>query len=169
MKGFEMKEIILKIQTYLDLLFKIVEYLAGFFLAITCIAVLAQVVGRYFFAYSFNWAEELPVVFFAWFGFLGAAVAMHRGEHLGVEFVVKSLPGELQKLLKVIVSAVGAVFFACIFSYGITFSIKMMHVSFVTFPLPKGYFYLSLVVSSALMVITLVFHLVKDIVFWKEQ
>lgn len=164
-----MKETILKINTVLDVLFKVVEYIAGFFLAVTCIAVLAQVVGRYFFTYSFNWAEELPVVFFAWFGFLGAAVAMHRGEHLGVEFVVKNLPKELRKIIKIIVYAVGTMFFAYIFYYGITFSIKMMHVSFVTFPLPKGYFYLSLVVSSALMIITLVFHLVKDIVFWKEN
>lgn len=164
-----MKEAILKINRILDVIFKFAEYLAGLCLAITCIAVLAQVIGRYFFAYSFNWAEELPVVLFAWFGFLGAAVAMHRGEHLGVEFITKKLPHKAQRILELIVYIVGAIFFSFIFYHGLLFALKMMHVSFVTFPLPKGFFYMALVVSSALMTITLIFHLVKSIAFWKED
>lgn len=164
-----MKNVIFHLGKWLDHIFKFVEYVAGLFLGCTCIAVLAQVISRYFFNQSFNWAEELPVVFFAWFGFLGAAVAMHRGEHLGVEFLVKKFSKTIQRLLKLIVYLDGIVFFSFILYYGYIFSLSMMKVQFVTFPLPKGWFYMSIVVSSALMILTLAFQFIRQLVFWRED
>ena len=158
-----------KLRKILDKLYGFVETFSAFLLAVTCGLVLAQVISRYFFGYSFVWAEELPVIFFAWFGFLGAAAAMHRKEHLGVEIVTKKLPTETRKFLNITSCIVGTVFFVVIFIYGLQFSIKMMKVNFISMSIPKGVFYLSIVICSLLMVITLLFQAIDQIVRWKEE
>lgn len=53
---------------------------------------LAQVIFRYVIAAPLPWSEELARYCFVWIVFLGGAVGLSRGIHLGVDLLVNKLP-----------------------------------------------------------------------------
>ena len=67
------------------------EGLIAFLLAAMTLVSFAQVVARYIFNYSFTWALELTMVFFAWLIFLGIPYGVRIGSHIGVDTLVKAL------------------------------------------------------------------------------
>ena len=60
---------------------------------------LAQVVFRYVIAAPLPWSEELARYCFVWIVFLGGAVGLARGIHLGVDLVVNALPPPLRRAM----------------------------------------------------------------------
>ena len=67
------------------------EGLIALLLAAMTLLSFAQVVARYVFNYSFTWALELTMVFFAWLIFLGIPYGVRIGSHIGVDALVKAL------------------------------------------------------------------------------
>jgi C4-dicarboxylate transporter DctQ subunit len=67
------------------------EGLIAFLLAAMTLVSFAQVVARYVFNYSFTWALELTMVFFAWLIFLGIPYGVRVGSHIGMEALVRAL------------------------------------------------------------------------------
>ncbi len=57
---------------------------------------LAQVVFRYVLAAPLPWSEELARYCFVWIVFLGGAIGLERGIHLGVDLFVNLLPPKLR-------------------------------------------------------------------------
>ena len=57
---------------------------------------LAQVVFRYVIAAPLPWSEELARYCFVWIVFLGGAVGLSRGIHLGVDLLVNKLPKRMR-------------------------------------------------------------------------
>ena len=74
------------------------------------IVTLAQVVFRYVIAAPLSWSEELARYCFVWIVFLGGAIGLSRGIHLGVDLFVNMLPEPLRRGLDVLTSALIAVF-----------------------------------------------------------
>ena len=67
------------------------EGLIAFLLAAMTLVSFSQVIARYVFNYSFTWALELTMVFFAWLIFLGIPYGVRIGSHIGVDALVKAL------------------------------------------------------------------------------
>jgi len=69
---------------------------------------------RYFaiFGGSLPWVEEFARFTFIWMAFLGAIVALDRGQHIAIDLLAKSLPGPVQRVLAASVNAVVLVFLA---------------------------------------------------------
>ncbi len=65
---------------------------------------LAQVVFRYVIAAPLPWSEELARYCFVWIVFLGGAVGLARGIHLGVDLVVNALPPPLRRAMDALTS-----------------------------------------------------------------
>lgn len=90
--------------------------LAGAKLSIVVISVLmvsitlAQVIFRYVLTAPLPWSEELARYCFVWIVFLGAAIGLSRGIHLGVDLLVNMLPDPLRRGLDVLTSALIACF-----------------------------------------------------------
>lgn len=59
--------------------------------------VTAQVVLRYFFNSSIDWAEESARLLFVWTMFLAIPLGVRGGVHIGVNMLVKALPAALQR------------------------------------------------------------------------
>lgn len=59
--------------------------------------------GRYLFAYTFAWNDEIVALCFCWTVFWGAAAASRRGLHFGLEVINNLLPPLGQKIQKVII------------------------------------------------------------------
>lgn len=71
---------------------------------------LAQVIFRYIFEAPLPWSEELARYCFVWIVFLGAAVGLERGIHLGVDLLVNLLPPKVGASLEIATHALIACF-----------------------------------------------------------
>jgi C4-dicarboxylate transporter DctQ subunit len=93
------------------------EGLIAFLLAAMTLVSFAQVVARYVFNYSFTWALELTMVFFAWLIFLGIPYGVRIGSHIGVDALVKTL-GPKSARIAGIAGASLCVVYSAILLYG---------------------------------------------------
>lgn len=71
---------------------------------------LAQVIFRYVIAAPLPWSEELARYCFVWIVFLGGAVGLSRGIHLGVDLIVNKLPTRMQNGMAALTSLLIAAF-----------------------------------------------------------
>jgi len=76
----------------LGALMRRLETLIGWILAVMVVLVFGNVVLRYGFNSGIAISEEVSRYLFIWLTFLGAIVAVHDHEHLGVDTIVRALP-----------------------------------------------------------------------------
>jgi len=97
--------------------------LGGLVLAVLTGAVFLQVALRYAFRTGFEGLDEVPRYLFVWLVMIGAAAAMHRGEHTMLDYFVNRLGHRGQALIRVVTTAAGMALF-----------LAMIKVSFVLVP-----------------------------------
>jgi TRAP-type transport system small permease protein len=128
-------------------------YLAGLILAVMAGAVFLQVVLRYLGWTGIDGLDEVPRYLFVWLVMLGAAAAMHRGEHTLLGYFRDRLGRRGRALAIIAVNAAGIAFFA-----------YLIKVSFVLVPnsnfqtsaglgLPLSYVYIAVPVGAALIIL----------------
>ena len=71
---------------------------------------LAQVIFRYVIAAPLPWSEELARYCFVWIVFLGGAVGLSRGIHLGVDLLVNRLPTPMRRAADMLTNLLIAAF-----------------------------------------------------------
>src|ERR1700687_538147 len=76
------------------------------------------VFSRYALNYSLVWAEELGRYLFVWIVCIGAAIAVRRGAHVSVDFLVATLPRRVQAVLAFITELGICLFLLVIIVYG---------------------------------------------------
>lgn len=86
-------------------LFRGIEVMIAFFLAVMIALVFINVVLRYFFSTGFTWSEEVARLCFIYLVYLGTIGAMRDNQHLGLDSVMSRLPGNAQKTVFLLVQA----------------------------------------------------------------
>lgn len=82
------------------------DLVSAFFISVTTILVVINIVLRYIFNSGLVWSEEVATGCFVWSVFIGAvAVFKHRG-HVGVDIIVKKMPAGLQKAVGLITDVI---------------------------------------------------------------
>ena len=76
-----------------DLFFRLAEFVLVIMLSLMVIMVFGNVVLRYGFNSGLISSEELSRFLFIWVTFLGAIVAMRDNAHLGLDTLIRVLPG----------------------------------------------------------------------------
>jgi TRAP-type C4-dicarboxylate transport system permease small subunit len=127
--------------------------LGGLILAVMTLAVFVQVATRYTGRAAFDGLDEIPRYLFVWLVMIGAAAAMHRGEHTRLEYFEQRLSPRGQAALTVVTNAAGVLLF-----------LSLIRTSFVLVPnaqfqtsaglgLPLGYVYAAVPVGAALLIL----------------
>ena len=75
-------------------------------LSLCTILVNANIFSWYLFNTPIYWAEEVATSLFIWTVFVGSAYAYRNHSHLGVDILVKMLPGKAKKVTQFIVSII---------------------------------------------------------------
>lgn len=75
------------------------EIISGIALTLVLFIVIFNVLARYFFSMSFNWAEEIAAIGFAWCVFVGASACYKRGMHIGIDILFKFLPVRIARFV----------------------------------------------------------------------
>lgn len=89
--------------------------------ALTVMTVLtfSNVVTRYVFNFSMNFAEEISTYSFVLLSLFGASIALKRGAHLGFTLLAEHVPQIVARIFEVISAISGVLFSGVIFWYGI--------------------------------------------------
>ncbi|MDO5725652.1 MAG: TRAP transporter small permease [Tissierellia bacterium] len=136
-------------------------YIGSVFLSITSIIVVMNVITRYFFKFTFHWAEEVAVGCFVWVIFLGLANAYRTDHLIGVEAVVQLLPWRGRKIVEFITSIIVCILSATMFYFSM---IYVKESTKITAALEVSYKYINavIVVSFALITIYSVINMIKS-------
>lgn len=86
------------------------EIPAGLLVATEILVLLAGVVARYAFHRPLVWSDELASILFLWLAMLGAVIALRRGEHMRLTFIVNNLGPARRAWLEAVSAMVVAVF-----------------------------------------------------------
>ncbi len=128
-------------------------FLSGFFLCVTVLVVIVNVVMRYLFHGGFFWAEEVATTSFIWSVFVGSAAAYRYKMHIGIDFITRLGPASFRKLIKIVIDCLMLVINGYIVYLSILFiqanSLKRTPV----LDIPAFYVNLALGVGFALMTI----------------
>lgn len=90
-------------------------------IALTVMTVLtfSNVVTRYVFNFSMNFAEEISTYSFVLLSLFGASIAAKRGAHLGFTLLADHVPPIVARIFEFIASLAGIIFAGVIFYFGI--------------------------------------------------
>jgi TRAP-type C4-dicarboxylate transport system permease small subunit len=131
-------------------------HLGGLILAIMTAAVFIQVVMRFLGHAGIDGLEEVPRYLFVWLVMIGAAAAMHRGEHTVLDFFINHLPPRARALVLVLIN----VLMIGLFIYLIKLSLVLVpNAQLQTSPglgLPLGYVYAAVPVGAALIILPMI-------------
>lgn len=80
------------------------EYLSCFFISITVVLVIINVVLRYVFNMGIFWTEEVATYSFVWSVFIGASAAYKKRMHIGIDLLTRIMPNKLKELSKMLIN-----------------------------------------------------------------
>lgn len=112
---------------------------------------LAQVIFRYVIAAPLPWSEELARYCFVWIVFLGGAVGLSRGIHLGVDLFVNMLPEPLRRGLDLLASAMIACFAIAVINASMPVLSMNMFQRSPALGLQMSYVYIAIPISMGLI------------------
>jgi TRAP-type C4-dicarboxylate transport system permease small subunit len=134
--------------------------------AVLVLDVLWQVFTRKVLNQPSTWTEELAVFMLVWVSLLGAAVAMGRGAHLGIDYFVGKLPPRIRLYTEVIVFLCVAAFsFFVMVVGGIDLVVSTLDLEQVspTLHVKMGYVYLAVPISGFFLTLYAILGLIERV------
>jgi TRAP-type C4-dicarboxylate transport system permease small subunit len=135
---------------------KFLEVLLMVSVAVLVVDVLWQVFTRFVIGKPSSWTEELATFLLIWVSLLGAAVALGRGAHLGIDYFTHKLPERNRIQTELFVFAVVSLFSLLVMFFGgislVRQTLALDQIS-VALHIPMGYVYLAIPISGAFLVL----------------
>ena len=111
---------------------RIEEILCVLCTAVMTILVFANVLSRYLLHYSLSFSDEITTYLFVLLSMMGTAIATKRRAHLGLSILTDTVSPPARKALLVLGFAIGTVFSAALFYYGILMVINQYNLGMET-------------------------------------
>jgi TRAP-type C4-dicarboxylate transport system permease small subunit len=118
--------------------------------------VFANVVTRYAFGFSLNWAEEASRFLMIWITYLGAGLAMREGQHAAITLLQNLLPDRIARWLRALVAFIMIAFMATLAFLGFQYSKMTMDQTTAGLRLPSGAVYLAVPLGAIGFVLHLI-------------
>jgi TRAP-type C4-dicarboxylate transport system permease small subunit len=138
------------------LLDKSLEVLVIVVVGFLVVDVLWQVFTRYVLGDPSSWTEELATFLLIWVALLGAAVALGRGAHLGIDYFVSKLPDKTRVRIELFAFTCMALFSLLVMVIGgaslVGHTFYLQQIS-PALHLEMGYVYLAVPISGAFLVL----------------
>ena len=132
------------------------EFLVTISMGVLVIDVVWQVITRYLLKNPSSWTEELATFLMIWVGLLGASVALNRGSHLGIDYIVSKMSQRKAMYVSLFVFTSIMLFSLSVMVIG---GIQLVHRVLITnqvspaLGLKMGYVYLAIPISGLFLVI----------------
>ena len=141
----------------------LLEILVIVTMGILVLDVLWGVVSRFVLGAQSRWTEELATMLLIWASLLGAGAAFGDKGHLGVDYFVKKLHPDAQKMMSVVITLAIGFFAGAVMVYGGYVLVSKTLASGQVSPamgLPVGYVYLAVPISGLFVLL----YCVEDLV-----
>lgn len=151
-------------KTIKNILDRSLELLVMVVVAVLVVDVLWQVFTRFILKDPSTWTEELAVFMLIWVSLLGAAVALNRGAHLGIDYFVDKLSPQKRLYTEVFVFVCISLFSVTVMVIGgIDLVIKTVNLGQISPALgvKVGYVYLAIPISGFFLALYSVIGLVE--------
>src|SRR5262245_8293075 len=136
-----------------DRFYEALGYFAGLILAIMAGAVFLQVMLRYAGRAGIDGLDEVPRYLFVWLVMLGAAAAMHRGEHTLLGYFRDRFGRRGRALAIIFANAAGIVLFAYFIKLSFVLVPNAQFQTSAGLGLPLGYVYAAVPVGAVLIIL----------------
>ncbi len=134
-------------------------------MSVATIVAFINVILRYAFGASLSWAGALTSYLFIWSALFGAAYGFRTGMHIGVTFLIQSIPPKFGKWLLCINLIIIFIFLACFTKWGldfIKFSINLKQID-IDLRIPFWIIYLCVPISLIISTYQVLYKLVLTI------
>lgn len=108
-----------KFKSICDVIEKILLFSVAVFAAIMIIITTIEVVRRYLFSLSFQWAEELSRYLMVSIAFLGGAIGYRKKDLIPLDLITSHLPAKTQLIIELIMEAVSVVILAVLVYFSV--------------------------------------------------
>lgn len=115
------------------------------------VLVVTQVFCRYLLNAALVWAEEAARYLFVFTTFIGAPVAMRRGAHIAVTFVVERLPAGARRFVQAAAQLLSGLLYAVLVHYGVALARQNFDQASPALGLPLGAVYLVIPLAGLLL------------------
>jgi TRAP-type C4-dicarboxylate transport system permease small subunit len=140
---------------------KALEAITCCLLTILCAVTFLGVADRYVLHTGIGWTEELARFLLIWSSFLSATVVVHRSGHFCIAFLVEMLPEAARRAVALALHLVTIGVLGVVFVQGVRVTVIMRIQVSPAMDLPMNWIYLSLPVSTALMIFFLTVQLTE--------
>lgn len=110
---------------------------------------------RYVLQSAAQWTGEFSGFALVWITFLGTAYAIFQKTHIRFESLIDAFPRSLRLFIQAIFNIATLLFVVIIMVYGLQLAMNSMGDATISLPISKGFVYLVLPLSCAIMVIGL--------------
>jgi TRAP-type C4-dicarboxylate transport system permease small subunit len=117
------------------------------------LAVFLQVLFRYVFTYAVDGLDEVPRYLFVWVVMIGAAAAMHRGEHTALDYFRDRLSPRGRALTRVVTEAAGMLLFLSLIRSSLVLVPNAQLQTSAGLGLPLGWVYAAVPAGAALILL----------------
>ena len=122
-------------------------------LAAIFVIMILQIAFRYVLNAPLVWTEEAARYLYIWACYLGAAVALRRGNHIAITLVLERLPRRLGGAVALGSQALALVFLGALIVLGVQLMARTHTIEAITLPIPWSVIYAAAPVGAALMLL----------------
>lgn len=128
-----------------------------------------QVIFRYVFNNSLFWSEEVGRYLLIWITFLGAAVGVNKGAHIGIDFIYSKIPDRYKVFFNFFINITGMIFGFLMLYYGtkLSYFVRMQKSSALLIPMSVPYS--AVAVGGFLIFINYIIQLYHTIKYFGEK
>lgn len=145
---------------------RVLKSLLTFLVGLFTVSVFLQVLIRFVFKYPLPWTEEVSRIAFVYTIFIGATIAVRQKAHLNIDFLLVVLPARLARAIKLLGTALVAVFLVFVTWEGIEF-VRQTGVQVTpVMQVPFRYLYVIIPSCGSLMLLYLILAAVDE---WRAR
>ena len=85
---------------FIEIIKKLCFYIVSILLILMTLLLFVAVLSRYLFSYSFIWIDAFSRYSMIYIAFIGGAIALYEGSHIGVDYFLNLLPCNIRKIIK---------------------------------------------------------------------
>ena len=145
------------------------ELVAGVCLVTTILVSSVNAFSRYVSGHTFAGTDELVALLFAWFLFLGAAIAHKNGKHFGIDLVVGKMPEGVRNVIALLIKVIEIVAIGILAYLAWVLTEKVGDRKLVALGIPYVYLDIAYLVGMAMMFVYSVIGFVKKLMSFRNH
>lgn len=139
------------------------EVVAASLMAVITVLLLVAVVTRYFLETPFVWIEEVVATSFVWLAMIGAAIAMHRHEHLRLTLFLGMLPERLARAVHTVALVAVVAFLVAVAGPAYEYARDEWVIRTPTLEIPNTFRVSAMIFGIVMMLVILVVHILRTV------